>query len=499
MSDERIYQPQPGPQWEFLATPADIAIYGGAAGGGKSYALLLDAVRWHRVPGYSAVLFRREFADQTKAGGLWSESIDLYAEMGGKPNASDLQWRWSLPEGGRSVIQFKGLAQESDKLKWQGAQLAFLGFDELTHFTESQFWYLQSRLRSRCGVRPYLRATTNPEPDSWVRRLIDWWIDEHGYPRRDRAGALRWFVRKGDDLVWADTAEELIDPEHPKRLPRSLTFIPASLADNPALTSANPDYETTLYSLSAVEQAKLLRGNWNARTDGLAFDHHLRAVAVSAPPVPSGVRVLCVDPGGIRNPMGIVVLRVAADEQRRAHVEVIHSQRWWGPLVEVQGVILDIYRRFRCTELSIDNAHTLLVGQLEQLLGADKVSHPRGSESAVWEWYTTLRDMVAGGTVRIADDWQTLHEDLERARVVGTEVVLPEYETQMPASDTPRNAKIHCDELDALLRSVPMLARYTSRPTVPDTRPRAQPAADGHHPGRMATIAGHTRGRPRLR
>lgn len=501
VEEVREFRPQPGPQWAFLASPADVAIYGGAAGGGKSYALLLDAVRWHQRPGYSAVLFRRQLEDQKKAGGLWSESMDLFPQFSGRANLSELSWTWRHHDGRRSVIQFRGLSEEADKLKWQGAQLAFIGFDELTHFTESQFWYLQSRLRTGCGVRPYLRATTNPEPDSWVRRLIAWWIDDQGMPIAERAGVLRWFLRKGDDLVWGDSADELLE-EYPDRgRPRSLTFIPARLEDNPALNSRDPEYRDRLFSLPAVEQAKLLGGNWNARSDSLAFDPPKRLAMLSAERVTQGVRILCVDPGGLRNPMGIVVLRVGVDAKRAMHVEVIHSERWYGPLVDIQGTILDRWRRFGCARLSIDNAHTLLVAQLEALLGPDKVSHPRGSDTAMWQWYTTINDLAAGGTLRIGEEWRTLNEDLDRVRVVGTQLVLPEYETQIPVPGQPDVCRIHCDEFDALVRCVPVLGEYTARPTQgpAEARPRADVAPRGDSPGRMATIAGHTRGRTRLR
>ena len=95
---------------------------------------------------------------------------------------------WRFPSG--ALLQFSHLEHDKTVYSWQGAQLAFAGFDELTHYIRAhQFWYLVSRLRSKCGVRPYMRAGTNPDADSWVAELIDWWIDdETGYPDR---GALR--------------------------------------------------------------------------------------------------------------------------------------------------------------------------------------------------------------------------------------------------------------------------------------------------------------------
>ena len=118
-----------------------------------------------------------------------------------------LEWRsLAVP----SSIQFNHLQRESTVLSYHGAQVGFLGFDELTTFEESQFWYLLSRNRTMAAHQPRVRATCNPDADSFVARLIEWWIDQDsGYPIPERAGKLRWFVRVGDVLEWADTPEGL--------------------------------------------------------------------------------------------------------------------------------------------------------------------------------------------------------------------------------------------------------------------------------------------------
>jgi hypothetical protein len=88
---------------------------------------------------------------------------------------------------------------------------------------ESQFFYMLSRNRSMCGVRPYVRSTTNSDADSWVATFIAWWIDQDtGYPLPERAGVLRWFVRVNDTMVWADSAEDLA-AQHSELLPKSVS------------------------------------------------------------------------------------------------------------------------------------------------------------------------------------------------------------------------------------------------------------------------------------
>jgi hypothetical protein len=155
---------QPGPQTEFLRTAADICIYGGAAGGGKTVGLILEPLRHvGRVANFTAVFFRRTTPQITNPGGLWDESQNFYPRLGGTPHLGAREWRW--PRAGK--IKFSHLQFETTVYDWQGAQIALICFDELTHFTAHQFFYMVSRNRSTCGVRPYIRATCNPDADSW--------------------------------------------------------------------------------------------------------------------------------------------------------------------------------------------------------------------------------------------------------------------------------------------------------------------------------------------
>jgi hypothetical protein len=255
-------RPQPGPQTNFLATEADIAIMGGAAGGGKSWALCFEAMRNASVKGYAAAFFRRTTQQLTGGGSVWEESEKLFPLLGGIARAHRLDWHF--PSG--ATVEFCHLQHEKDKHNHQSKQYALICFDELVQFTSGQFWYLVSRNRSTCGVRPYIRAATNPDPDSFVlHELLWWWIDEQtGFYIPERAGVIRWFVRDGDKLYWADTAEEL-SKQFPDNRPTSLTFIPAKLQDNPALMEADPGYLAKLMALPMVDRERLLGGNWKIR------------------------------------------------------------------------------------------------------------------------------------------------------------------------------------------------------------------------------------------
>ncbi len=208
MREKIDIRPQIGFQESFLSSPADIVIGGGSAGSGKSFSLLLEPLRHIKVPGFGGVIFRRTTPQVTNEGGLWDTSYMLYPYVGGKPNLSSLTWKF--PAG--TKIKFSHLEYEDNKLDWQGTQLPFIGFDELCHFTRGQFFYLVGRNRSTCGIRPYIRATCNPDPDSWVADLLAWWIDQDtGFPIPERSGVIRYFINDANHLVWGDTSQEVVD------------------------------------------------------------------------------------------------------------------------------------------------------------------------------------------------------------------------------------------------------------------------------------------------
>lgn len=298
LAEESVsWEPQPGPQTSFARCEADIAFFGGAAGGGKSFALLYEAVKWTRVRGvraYRAILFRRTSPELQGGGGLWDESQAMYRDAGGRPRgAPALDWTFDAASGrisDRHRIEFRHLVHESTVYEHQGRQYAFIGFDEVTHFSARQFWYMVSRLRSVSGVRPYVRATCNPDPDSFVAELIAWWIGEDGYPIAERSGVLRWFVRVDDALHWFDDDAEA-RAAHPDSEPLSFTFIASRLADNRILLEKDPSYRGKLMSLGRVDRARLLGdeargGNWRVRSSaGMVFRRD-EFVLAERPPAP---------------------------------------------------------------------------------------------------------------------------------------------------------------------------------------------------------------------
>lgn len=275
----KILKPQKGPQEKFLATPADICIYGGSAGGGKTYGLLLSALRYKNVPGFGCTIFRTNFNQIFSQGGLWDESVNMYTGIrGAEPKISRGEWQFFDKYGQvASKVSFAHIEKSDDLRSWHGSQICALCFDELTFFPERVFFYMLSRNRSACGVKPYVKATCNPDADSWVAKFISWWINpETGYPIPSRSGNLRYFIRRDEKLFWADTKQELWDQfdlqtAEERAEPRSVTFIMSSVYDNQALLDINPGYLANLKALPLIERERLLYGNWKIKAAGGLF------------------------------------------------------------------------------------------------------------------------------------------------------------------------------------------------------------------------------------
>lgn len=274
----RVLKPQQGPQETFLCTSADIAIYGGAAGGGKTYALLLEAVRHIGNPKFGAVIFRRQSIQITQEGGLWDSSYEVYGGIRGAVPKTSPRYHWKFKTGAR--VGFAHIDGDRDLGKWQGSQIALIGFDELTHFTKKQFFYMMSRNRSASGIDPYIRATCNPDADSWVADFISWWIDQDtGYPISERSGVVRYMVHMNDIISWFDTEEEGIDfamqsgldAFKAKKSVKSVTFIASTLQDNKILMENDPGYLANLLALTEVEKERLLNGNWKIKPSAGSF------------------------------------------------------------------------------------------------------------------------------------------------------------------------------------------------------------------------------------
>ena len=134
------------------------------------------------------MIFRKSYPQIFNEGALWDEAHEIYPYVGARPRLSASQWVWS---SGASV-SMRHIGGDDELQGWGGSQIPLIEFDELTEFSERAFWFMLSRNRSTCGVRPYMRATCNPDPESFVAKLISWWIGKDGYAIPERSGVVRW-------------------------------------------------------------------------------------------------------------------------------------------------------------------------------------------------------------------------------------------------------------------------------------------------------------------
>ncbi len=279
--------PQPGPQTEFLACSSTIALYGGAAGGGKSHMLLyLALLGATSMPGWNGIICREQSNRVSLGGGLWDEAAEMFANTGGNPPRAGayMDWRWKHPGGRDSVLSFKHLSKWNYK-GYRGPGFDFIGLDEVTEMSWAAVVFMLSRLRSARGHRPMLRMTTNPDPDHPLADLLSPYLLPSGDADRAQSGRVRWFKRgKGRDWLGDSPDEAAALAGGDARDALSFTFIPSLLEDNPALDLADPGYRSRLANQDPELAAQLIRGNWRERkSTGGPFERLRWGKPISAP------------------------------------------------------------------------------------------------------------------------------------------------------------------------------------------------------------------------
>ena len=231
-----IFHANEGPQTDFLAADEKDVLYGGAAGGGKSYAMIVDPLRYAHRSAHRALILRRSMPELRE---MIDKSRELYPQAFPGAKFREVEKLWNFPSGAK--IEFGFLERDADVYRYQGQAYSWIGFDEITHLpTEFSWNYLASRLRTTDSqIKTYLRCTANPGGvgSHWVKnRYIA--PQEHNKSFEGKDGLTR-------------------------------KFIPAKLADNPYLAN-DGIYEQMLKSLPPIQRRQLLEGNWDV-AEGAAF------------------------------------------------------------------------------------------------------------------------------------------------------------------------------------------------------------------------------------
>ena len=265
-----VFKPNTGPQTDFLASPEEDVLYGGAAGGGKSYALLADLLRYADNGNHRALLLRRTLGELTE---LIDKSKQFYPKAFPGAVFKEAKSMWQFPSGATALFSY--LDKDTDVTRYQGQAFSWIGIDEITHYPTPYVWeYLRSRLRTTDeNIIPYMRCTANPGSVGgwWIKKMyIDPSPPNTAFPAVD--------IETKTELKYP---ENFPDKERAGKALFYRKFIPARLTDNPFLTRGG-EYQAMLMSLPEVERKRLLEGDWDV-AEGAAFTEFDRTIHVIDP------------------------------------------------------------------------------------------------------------------------------------------------------------------------------------------------------------------------
>ena len=294
-------------QREFLSRPEDEALYGGAAGGGKSEALVIEALRQIGIGHYRALILRGSYPQLTE---LIDKSLRYYPAVSPGARFNATNHTWTFPSGAR--IRFGSLHTAQDRVRYQGLSFDFIAFDELTHFCRDDYLYLLSRNRpGGPGTRVYMRATANPGG------IGHGWVKER-------------FITAGPPgrTLWESYPIRFPDG-HTELRRRSRVFIPSTVFDNQILLRNDPDYLTRLSALPDAERRALLFGDWDSfsgqvflewRNDPARYADRIGTHVIAPFRIPSDWEILRGFDWGYRHPFAVCWFACDRDGRPRLYI-----------------------------------------------------------------------------------------------------------------------------------------------------------------------------------
>lgn len=268
------------------STRAVFALHGGImTHNSKSFSSLMEVLKDIKSPDFHAVILRNEKDDLQS---LVTDSYKLFSQFG-TYNKSQNDMTWNFQAGGWLKFSYYAGAFQDFKTRFQGRQYAYVCIDEGTQCPYRKFKYLLTNNRNAARLRNRFWITCNPDPESWVRKFIEWWIDDDGYIIPERNGVIRYCFMDGDtpdSIFWGDTREEVYEqcgtiidrlwkPSYADlgytkldMFIKSVTFVRADVSENIKLISTDASYIANLAQQDEEQRMRDLEANWNYKSAG---------------------------------------------------------------------------------------------------------------------------------------------------------------------------------------------------------------------------------------
>lgn len=309
MASEIVEKPRPCSKRQYLytASQADVTLFGGAAGSGKSEIAVIDFCPYMRLQNFIGIIsrrttpmlkgaggiltkckrtFAREFAGDTNYKCEWKEKDNRFVTYK-KEKLTDGKIRWHEV----SSIYLKHSEYEANIVEnWQGVEANIICLDEATQYTYPMLNYISSRMRNpSCPeVSPKLKMTCNPDADHFLRKWVEPYLFEDGTPDRSKDGLIRYFQMDDGEVFFADTPEAVVEKTGCLLDDvMTFTFISANVTDNPIIQEVQPKYVAWLRGLKGVDKARLCDGNWYIREAGASYFNREWCPIISVPYKPS--------------------------------------------------------------------------------------------------------------------------------------------------------------------------------------------------------------------
>ena len=281
MDEKIVLAPASLPQQQFLESKSTITLYSGAMGAGKSFAIVLNMVKFAAMPNSTIVCFRRTMPELKAPGGIWQEAVTIFRQMWPNCKIRGRELEIFVPDT-NSVLKFQSLQYQTDVDKALGAQYSAIFFDEAVTFEPFDQFILPllGRLRNaKVKYTPQMFWATNPRFEHGIYHWIkDFYLDNNGIPLKDKSNVERYFILKDNKPVWFDDYQDALAfcdtlpaPGGNKVTPRSFRAIRAHVTDNIPLMKNNPDYIANLQAMPEIRRRIYLDGSWTAREEEAGY------------------------------------------------------------------------------------------------------------------------------------------------------------------------------------------------------------------------------------